>query len=287
MDFKIEHTWDGFPVKHEPVFVRLNPGDRGVMMEVSAPFFNDPPAPLGEPGKPFNQLWDYEVVEAFFLNDVTEQYLEVELCPHGQHLVLLLSGRRNVWKQGLDLSFRVSRGETKWEGSASIPWSYFPPNVTKFNSFAIHGSKDERSYEALYPVPQHELQQGQKPDLFLYPWDSPGKNTGVGCCALLQGIFLIQGSNPISYISCIGRWILYHQRHLGSPSLIAKSLQSCPTLCNPVDSSPPGSAVPRILQARTLDHRLDYFKPFSFNTLLGEKWNQPESDLWLIEKPDV
>lgn len=60
MDFKIEHTWDGFPVTHEPVFVRLNPGDRGVMMEVSAPFFNDPPAPLGEPGKPFNELWDYE-----------------------------------------------------------------------------------------------------------------------------------------------------------------------------------------------------------------------------------
>ena len=28
------------------------------------------------------------------------------------------------------------------------------------------------------------------------PWDSPGKNTGVGCCALLQGIFLTQGSNP-------------------------------------------------------------------------------------------
>uniref|UniRef100_A0A8C2PHC3 Uncharacterized protein n=1 Tax=Capra hircus TaxID=9925 RepID=A0A8C2PHC3_CAPHI len=165
MDFKIEHTWDGFPVKHEPVFVRLNPGDRGVMMEVSAPFFNDPPSPLGEPGKPFNLLWDYEVVEAFFLNDITEQYLEVELCPHGQHLVLLLSGRRNVWKQGLDLSFKVSRGEAKWEGSAFIPWSYFPPNVTKFNLFAIHGSKDERSYEALYPVPQHELQQGQKPDL--------------------------------------------------------------------------------------------------------------------------
>ena len=28
------------------------------------------------------------------------------------------------------------------------------------------------------------------------PWDSPGKNTGVGCHALLQGIFLTQGSNP-------------------------------------------------------------------------------------------
>ena len=33
----------------------------------------------------------------------------------------------------------------------------------------------------------------------------------------------------------------------------AKSLQSCPTLCDPMDGSPPGSAVPGILQARTLE----------------------------------
>ena len=33
----------------------------------------------------------------------------------------------------------------------------------------------------------------------------------------------------------------------------AKSLQSCPTLCDPIDCSPPGSAVPGILQARTLE----------------------------------
>ena len=33
----------------------------------------------------------------------------------------------------------------------------------------------------------------------------------------------------------------------------AKSLQSCPTLCNPIDSSPPGSPVSGILQARTLE----------------------------------
>ena len=32
----------------------------------------------------------------------------------------------------------------------------------------------------------------------------------------------------------------------------AKSLQSCPTLCDPIDGSPPGSGVPGILQARTL-----------------------------------
>ena len=33
----------------------------------------------------------------------------------------------------------------------------------------------------------------------------------------------------------------------------AKSFQSCPTLCNPIDSSPPGSTIPGILQARTLE----------------------------------
>ena len=36
-------------------------------------------------------------------------------------------------------------------------------------------------------------------------------------------------------------------------SAAAKSLQSCPTLCDPTDSSPPGSPVPGILQARTLE----------------------------------
>ena len=33
----------------------------------------------------------------------------------------------------------------------------------------------------------------------------------------------------------------------------AKSLQSCPTLCNPINGSPPGSPFPGILQARTLE----------------------------------
>ena len=37
------------------------------------------------------------------------------------------------------------------------------------------------------------------------------------------------------------------------PAAAAKSLQSCPTLCDPRDGSPPGSPVPGILQARTLE----------------------------------
>ena len=42
-----------------------------------------------------------------------------------------------------------------------------------------------------------------------------------------------------------------HQTTLAAAA--AKSLQSCPTLCDPIDDSPPGSPVPGILQARTLE----------------------------------
>ena len=42
-------------------------------------------------------------------------------------------------------------------------------------------------------------------------------------------------------------------RHLGPAAAVAKSLQSCPTLCDPIDGSPPGSPIPGILQAGTLE----------------------------------
>ena len=45
---------------------------------------------------------------------------------------------------------------------------------------------------------------------------------------------------------------LYFQ-HVSATAAAAKSLQSCPTLCDPIDGSPPGSPVPEILQARTLE----------------------------------
>ena len=49
-----------------------------------------------------------------------------------------------------------------------------------------------------------------EPTRLLCPWDFPGKNTGVCCHFLLQGIFLTRDGIRISYVSCIGRWVLYH-----------------------------------------------------------------------------
>ena len=44
-----------------------------------------------------------------------------------------------------------------------------------------------------------------------------------------------------------------HNEHATAAAAAAKSLQSCLTLCDPVDGSPPGSATPGILQTRTLE----------------------------------
>ena len=47
--------------------------------------------------------------------------------------------------------------------------------------------------------------------------------------------------------------LIFEQRGDIAAAAAAKSLQSCPTLCDPIDGSPPGSQVPGILQARTLE----------------------------------
>ena len=58
----------------------------------------------------------------------------------------------------------------------------------------------------------HELYPARLP----CPWNSPGKNTGVGCHSLLQRIFLTQGLNLV-LPHC--RQILYRLRQLGSPKI--------------------------------------------------------------------
>ena len=60
-----------------------------------------------------------------------------------------------------------------------------------------------------------------------------------------------------------------------------KSLQSCPTLCDPIEGSPPGSAVPGILQARTLE-----WVAISFSN--AWKWKvkvKSLSRVWLLADP--
>ena len=82
------------------------------------------------------------------------------------------------------------------------------------------------------------------------------------------------------YIHCLEKEIYIIKTVLDAAA--AKSLQSCPTLCDPIDGSPPGSPIPGILQARTLEWAAISFsnawkwkvkvKSFSRVQLLSTPW---------------
>ena len=72
------------------------------------------------------------------------------------------------------------------------------------------------------------------------PWNSPGKNTGVGCHFLLQRI-KVKSESEVS--------------------------QSCPTLSDPMDRSLPGSSIHGIFQARVLEWGAIAFSDFKYKAL--------------------
>ena len=86
----------------------------------------------------------------------------------------------------------------------------------------------------------------QQPTRLPRPWDSPGKNTGVGCHFPLQSM------------------------KVKSESEVA---QSRPTLSDPIDSSPPGSPVPGIFQVRVLQWGR-YYRLLRAGRLGISKWRQ-------------
>ena len=85
----------------------------------------------------------------------------------------------------------------------------------------------------------------RQPMRFPRPWDSPGKNTGVGCHFLLQ-CMKVKSEREVA--------------------------QSCPTLRDPMDYSPPGSSIHGILQARVLEWGAIEFIN-EFNKVAGHKIN--------------
>ena len=82
--------------------------------------------------------------------------------------------------------------------------------------------------------------QRRQPTRLPRPWDSPGKNTGVGCHCLLQGM------------------------KVKSQSEVA---QSCLTLSDPMDCSPPGSSVHGIFQARVLEWGAIAYSVLQYSTI--------------------
>ena len=106
------------------------------------------------------------------------------------------------------------------EKNRAFIWWLKPKNITLFYihfylemSISIYMFKKKSSHICLeaesvsHSVVSDSATHGVQSTRLLCPWNSLGKNTGVGCHSLLQGIFPIQGSNP-SLLNC--KQVLYH-----------------------------------------------------------------------------
>ena len=121
-------------------------------------------------------------------------------------------------------------------------------------------SKAGRACVSRSVVPDSLQPHGLQPARLLCPGNSPGKDTGVGCHSLLQGVFPTHGWNP-GLLECPRiLYCLSHEGslsglvHLRSPLWTFSSIgttsvqfssvtQSCPTLCDPMNGSMPGLPV--------------------------------------------
>ncbi len=147
----VAHTWDGHPIAPaEQARLGLRLDGASLAIEVDGPWHGDP-APTAPPG-PTPLLWEHEVVELFLLGD-DERYLEVELGPHGHHLVLELRGRRNVERSGMPIAYGVTREGARWRGRATLPTRWIPPGLRAGNAYAMHGRGAGRRFLAAHPAP--------------------------------------------------------------------------------------------------------------------------------------
>ena len=95
------------------------------------------------------------------------------------------------------------------------PWDFADKNTGVSCHFLLYG-KIEPYFKLLFKMASEQGSESHsvmsdslqphalQPSRLLCLWDFPGKNTGVGCHFLLQGIFLTQGSNP--HLLCLLHW---------------------------------------------------------------------------------
>lgn len=153
----IQHEWDGTVLPESQwVMVDLRLSDDELQIEVDAPFFNNPPpskAPNSERG--FWQLWEYEVVEVFLVGQ-DGAYTEIEVGPHGHHLLLRLDGPRAVVDKMHPMVWEASIEGGRWHGIGVITRQLLPKNLERINAFAIRNVEGRRQYCCYTPLPSEQ-----------------------------------------------------------------------------------------------------------------------------------
>ena len=146
----IERDWQGVLLPAaEHAWIAFERAGEWLDVAFDAPYFGDPPPPMA--AGPAPGLWEYEVIELFIAGPADE-YLEVELGPHGHYLVLSLRGVRKAWRSALPLTYAAQIAEGRYRGRAQVPMSYLPPGPVRANAYTIHGQGGARRYAAHAPV---------------------------------------------------------------------------------------------------------------------------------------
>ena len=143
--------------------------------------------------------------------------------------MFLVSCQRNYF-------LKISEWVSEWVKSLSLVWLFATPWTVAHQAPPSMGFSRQEYWSGLpFPspccfitsvVPDSVRPHRRQPTRLPHPWDFPGKNTGVGCHFLLQ---------------CM---------KVKSESEVA---QSCLTLSDPMDCSPPSSSIHGIVQARVLE----------------------------------
>ena len=166
----IQHEWDGtrLPESHW-VMVDLRLSDEGLQIEVDAPFFNNlAPSDAPNPKTGCWQLWEYEVVEVFLV-DQEGAYTEIEVGPHGHHLILRLDAPRSVVDKMHPMVWDAEVDGERWRGRGLIARHLLPRNIERVNAFAIRTVQDYRQYCCYTSLPA-EQPDFHQPERFAI-WD--------------------------------------------------------------------------------------------------------------------
>lgn len=163
MRFPIERDFRGepLPASHHVLVVARVVGEE-LLVDVDAPYFGDPAPAV--PAGVCDRLWEHEVVE-LYLADARDHYLEIELGPHGHHLVIELRGVRKKHRVGLPITYeptlQITPGDHehapgaprgRFTGTARVPMAYLTMPVVRANAYAIRGLGTSRVYSAHAPM---------------------------------------------------------------------------------------------------------------------------------------
>ena len=161
--FKIQTLWDGTLLREdEQILFSLSFECDKVILEVEAPFYDDPKPDSSGGRMNLDGLWDFEVVE-LFIKGAHDKYLEIELGPHGHFLLLVCDGYRQCFHRGIDpIAYTAKISGNRWKGVLEFspellpPMSAVPAAPLSFNAFAVHSKPQGRIYATLFPPEKAE-----------------------------------------------------------------------------------------------------------------------------------